>query len=175
MSWIKTLWLWEEVALCLLLGLSLVWGHMWWIVGVLVPAARDSRRCPLLIRFFFFFGPMFYSRRAAPTPRHSLWLAVPAPTGEPGQAWPGGQGPFKEQDTKTCDSAGLARAPLSTTPSGQSDTEHGRTSIPQRRVAALPCKDVARLSRTPGAGHTTSALRRKYFILSVIIKLIPLF
>lgn len=57
MSWIKTLWLWEEVALCLLLGLSFIWGHMWWIAGVLVPAAWDSRRCPVLIWFFFFFAP----------------------------------------------------------------------------------------------------------------------
>lgn len=100
MSWIKTLWLWKEVALCLLLGLSLVWGHMWWIAGVLVPAAWDGLRCPLLIKFF---RPMFYSGMTAWTQRPTLWLAVPVPIGESGPAGPGGQGLFKEQDTKTCD------------------------------------------------------------------------
>lgn len=56
MSWIKTLWLWEEVALCLLLGLSLVWGHVWWIAGVLVPAAWDSPDALSWFDFFFFFA-----------------------------------------------------------------------------------------------------------------------
>lgn len=97
MSWIKTLWLWKEVALCLLLGLSLVWGHMWWIAGVLVPAAWDSLRYPPLIKFF---RPMFYSGMTAWTQRHTLWLAVPVPIGESGPAGPGVQGLFKEQDTK---------------------------------------------------------------------------
>lgn len=96
MSWIKTLWLWKEVALCLLLGLSLVWGHMWWMAGELVPASSDKHRCPLLIKNFH---PMFYSSLAAWIRWHSLWLAVPAPAGESGPAGQEEQGRFKEQDT----------------------------------------------------------------------------
>lgn len=125
MSWIKTLWLWKEVALCLLLGLSLVWGHMWWIAGVLVPAVSDSRRCPLLIKFFH---SMFYSRLTAWTQCHSLWLAIPVPTGEPGPAGPGGQDLFKGQDTKTCDPAACTHLsalhhPIPSCPLNQSDIQ----------------------------------------------------
>lgn len=136
MSWIKTLWLWEEVALCLLLGLSLVWGHMWWVAGVLVPAAWDSRRCPVLIWFDFFFfcspaplaSPMFYSRMTARTRHRALWLAVPAPrAGRTGRARP----VQKEKDTKTHIPAGLTHTPLSAAPSGQSATERRCTSAPQ--------------------------------------------
>lgn len=100
MSWIKTLWLWKEVALCLLLGSSLVWGHMWWIAGVWYQQPETAADAPSVD---WIFHPMCYSGMTAWTQHHSLWLAVPAPIGEPGPAGPGGQGLFKEQDTKTYD------------------------------------------------------------------------
>lgn len=175
MSWIKTLWLWKELALCLLLGLSLVWGHMWRIAGVLVPAAWDSRRCPLLIKFL---AACFIQGTAAWTRCHSLWLAVPVPTGEPGPAGPEGQGLFKGQDTKTCDPRALALTSALHQPlpscSALSKWHTVQISLFYSPPPLLPynpdllsliyvaASRCSTFSRTPMAGHGTSVLREAH-------------
>lgn len=86
----NTLIIKKMVALHLLVGLSFVWGHVWWMTKASdhqhrqEPAERDGSRCPPLIKS----PPMFYSDLAAcpMPPRLSLWLAWALPT------WQGDRG-----------------------------------------------------------------------------------
>lgn len=172
MSWIKTLWLWEEVALCLLLGLSLVWGHMWWVAGVLVVRLRQPQIRRLDLNFFFIFTPpprwlpyvLFKNDCTDPAP-HSLISC----TCTKGPAGLGGHGPYKKRRTRrhTFPPGSLTllyllrprvRAPLST-----------------GALQLRSCEDAARLERTPFSGHGPWQLRSVLHLFWKNYPILPFF